>query len=36
MALPSDKVEQAIKTWSKVDEVKDLGPAVKTLVADGR
>ena len=36
MALPSDKVEQAIKTWSKVDEVKDLGPAIKTLVADGR
>ena len=35
MALSSDKVEQAIKTWSKVDEVKDLGPAVKTLVADG-
>ena len=36
MALPPDKVEQAIKTWSKVDEVKDLGPAIKTLVAVGR
>ena len=36
MALPPDKVEQAIKTWSSVDKVKDLGPAVKTLVADGR
>ena len=33
MALPESMVEPALETWVKVDKVKDLGPAVKTLVA---
>ena len=36
MALPESMVERALETWVKVDEVKDLGSAVKTLVAGGR
>ena len=33
MALPESMVEPALQTWVKVDEVTDLAPAVKTLVA---
>ena len=32
MALPEAMVEPALQTWVKVDEVRDLAPAVKTLV----
>ena len=34
-ALPSQGVDQAIKVWWDMEQVKDVGEAVKTLVADG-
>jgi hypothetical protein len=33
MALPESMVEPALQTWVKIDEVKDLAPAVESLVA---
>ena len=35
LALPADKVDQAVEVWSAMEEVKDVGQAIKVLVADG-
>jgi len=34
LALPPDRVNQAIEVWSAMEEIKDVGQAIKTLVAD--
>ena len=35
LSLPPDKVDRAVEVWSAMEEVEDIGEAVKTLVADG-
>ena len=35
LALPPDKISQAIDTWTPMEEIVDVSQAIKTLVADG-
>ena len=32
-SLPQDKVDVAVGTWSAMEDIEDIGQAVKTLVA---
>ena len=36
LALSEAKVKEAVQVWSRMEEIKDLGQAIKTVVRDGR